>query len=506
MRTILAALLLAIISTSSQAAQTPRPLVFGINIAQYNPTLLEREFQLAKEAGCTNVRVGVGWDLIEWQPGVYDWRLSDPPVDLCIKYGLEPIYLVCATPKHYLEDHMKDKPYAWPALPQYFPQAEKFYKALAERYKGKVKYFEFWNEQNGWSWHKFNSPEDYGPILKVAYKALKESNPDCIVAVGGLDGAGWKGYYHFVEKLYDLGYGDCFDAVGIHPYRADGPIDVQSIRKMHQILVEHGHGNRKLWITEYGWSKEPGHDIRARWTKETLDILTSPEFDYVFQASFHTLSDFDDAQYGMCNKELSPRPVYQVFKNYPKDWSEIEKLQKAPKPENKATVPLDDFEDGFNRWTSYGDGLNLRYAQSVNIKPESGRRLLVAATTDKPLKGGAYRTFDAIPGLPVIVDTRAYTNQSGSDAKNARLRVGIDPTGGKDPDSGSVAWGRWIDTSGEWDSAGLGLANRIIAKEKQITIFLDYAHTGGTVTQITAFDNIEITMQEETFKLPSSNL
>ena len=166
-----------VLSSSPANASEPRPLVFGLNIG-----MSDRECELAKQAGCTSVRIGCGWDLVEREPGKYDFSDPDRDVAQCIKYGFEPFFLIVATPPFYLEEHMRDKPWGWPALPEYYPQAEKFYRTLAERYKGKVKYYEFWNEENGYSWHAINKPEEYAPILKVAYKALKQGDPDCLVA------------------------------------------------------------------------------------------------------------------------------------------------------------------------------------------------------------------------------------------------------------------------------------------------------------------------------------
>lgn len=486
-----------LVSVVSAASETPRPYVFGLNIS-----MSDRQCEIAKAAGCRSVRIGCGWDIVEKEPGIYDWGHVDRDVEQCMKWGFEPFFLVVATPKFYLAEEMRDKPWAWPALPEFYPQAEKFYRTLAERYKGKVKYYEFWNEPNGWSWHAHNHPEDYGPILRLAYKSLKAGNPECQVAVGGLDGGGWKGYYKFVEKLYELGYGDCFDAVGAHPYRWEGPIDAYSLKRIHQVLVEHGDSHKKLWLTEYGWSNEYGHDNKARWLKESLDILTDPELDFVFQASVHTLTDFDRTEFGLCKNADEPRAAYYVFKDYPKDWCKLMEMHKAPKPVNQCSVKFEDFESGSINWVRYGDGMRLCSAEDAGIQAESGKRLVFAATTDMPLQGGVYRVIKTAPGVPVKVDARGFTNQKGTDARNSRVRVGIDPTGGTDPTADTVIWGRTKDTSGVWDSIGCGLGAPIVPKADTVTVFLEYIHKGGAVSQVSAFDNVEIMACEDTFKLP----
>lgn len=486
--TLWVAVLLAGVLCQATASLAPRPYVFGMNIA-----MTDEQCRLAKDAGCTCVRIGCGWDLVEKRPGVYDWSDPDRDVQMCRKWGFEPFFLVVATPRFYLAEGANDKVWGRPALEQFHPQAARFYRTLAERYKGKVRYYEFWNEQNGYGWHAVNRPEEYAPILKVAYRSLKGGDPNCQVAIGGLDGAGWKGYYHYLEKLYELGCGDYFDAVAVHPYRADGPIDVYGLKKIREVLVNHGHSDRKVWITEYGWSKEYGHVNKAKWLTESLDLLTSPDLDFVFQASVHTLSDFDETEYGLCDRNLNPRPAYCAFKNYQKDWAQIAKRHARPKPPNLACPAADDFEDGVNRWTGYGDGLRIRHASSLWIRPETGSRVLGAAASRRALSGGAYRQVTVSAGAAVYAEARVYTDQRGSDARNSRVRVGIDPTGACRHEAATVVWGRWIDTSGEWDTAGVGRGGPIVASGDKITVFLDYKHCGGPAGQISAFDNVEVT-------------
>lgn len=491
---------LALLFTASclfGSTQTARPYVFGLNIG-----MSDAECKLAKEAGCTNTRIGCGWDLIEKEPGKYDWRDPDHDVAQCLKWGFEPFFLIVATPKWALPPDKQDKVWGRAPLPEYYPAAAKFYRMLTERYKGKVKYYEYWNEENGYGWHEPNRPEEYAPILKIAYKALKEGNPDCQVAIGGLDGAGWKGYYHYLERLYELGCGDYFDAVAVHPYRADGPIDIYGLKKIHEVLVKHGQGHKKIWITEYGWDKEYGHHNKARWLKQSLDMLTSPELDFVFQASVHTLGNFDDSEYGLCDRQLNPRPAYKVFKEYPKDWSKINALHKTPPPQNHARPTHDDFDDGKMRWTPYGDGLVLTRAGTLGIREESPGYVLAVRAEGQPKNGGAWYSFAVKKGLPVRVEARIYTNQHGNRADNSRCRIGIDPTGGTDPKAPTIVWGRSKDTSGERDTSGVGQGDIIIAKSDKVTVFLDYTQKGTSPSWEVAFDLVRFFSQEETFKLP----
>ncbi len=486
------------IACAAQTQETPRPLVFGINAGTSN-----RDLQAAKAAGCTNVRVGCGWDLVEKEPGQYDFSDPDRDVDQVLKYGMEPIFLVVATPKWALAPEKRDRPWAWPAEPEFYPQARQFYEKLAARYRGKVKYFEFWNEENGYGWNATNKPDEYAPILKVAYEAMKKGNPDCLVSVGGLDGAGWKGYPRYLERLYELGCRDFFDAVTVHPYRWDGPIDTFGLQRIRDIMVRHGDADKKIWITEYGWSKQYGHHNKARWLKESLDILTSPEFDYVIQASIHTLGDFDDEQFGMCDRQLNPRAAYQVFRDYPKDWNIIvEQRKKNRVPESAASIPDGGFEQQPLSWTPYGAGLSIKTFKELGIEPEEGNNTLAFSKKGQPEDGGVYCTVKTPRDLPIRVSARVFTNVSGGSPDQCRVRAGIDPTGGTIASATTVIWGRTIDTAGAWDTIGVGHGDPILPQANVVTVFLEYKQKGGEAHRIAAFDTVEFSARPDTFVLP----
>ncbi|HOA74543.1 MAG TPA: hypothetical protein PLQ89_09005 [Phycisphaerae bacterium] len=501
-------LCMLVTAAGSPGQQQPRPLIFGINAG-----VSDAQLEAAKAAGCTNIRIGAGWDLVEPEPGVFKWDEPDHAVAQCEKYSLEPIFLIVATPKWALAPEQRDKPWGWAVPPEFYPQARRFYRMVAERYKGRVRYYEFWNEQNGYGWHAGNKPEEYAPVLKLAYTAIKEVDPDCLVAVGGLDGGGWKGYPRYLERLYELGCGDFFDAVAVHPYRADGPIDGHSLKRIHQILVSHGHGDRKLWITEYGWSKEYGHDLKARWLAESLDMLTSPEFHFVVQASVHTLRDFDGSEYGLCDRKGNPRAAYYVFKEYPKDWKAI-----ADRHARLATIPVyrvtDDFENGSHAWKPFGAGFEIVPAARLGIPPEAGSRVLTSCPPGRRRassrggsaavdggSGGAYLRLAIPERVPIRLSARVFTVHG--DGSKGGVRVGIDPAGGTDPEAPSVIWSRVIETYDAWDTVGVGQGDPILPSASHVTLFLRYDRTNkGRGPRI--FDQVEFVARPDPFRLPGS--
>ena len=66
---------------------------------------------------------------------------------------------------------------------------------MAKHFKGRIKYFEIWNEENGWffdpsgNWNSIHIVQAYGRMLAAAAKAIKEVNPEAKVSFGGLAGS-----------------------------------------------------------------------------------------------------------------------------------------------------------------------------------------------------------------------------------------------------------------------------------------------------------------------------
>ena len=50
--------------------------------------------------------------------------------------------------------------------------------AVVEHFKGRITYYEIWNEPNASSFNKNATPEQYGNIVKVARDAVKKANPN----------------------------------------------------------------------------------------------------------------------------------------------------------------------------------------------------------------------------------------------------------------------------------------------------------------------------------------
>lgn len=105
-----------------------------------------------------------------------------------------------------------------------------------------------------------------------AYHVFKETAPDIVVVAAGLASTittpDRKAItdLDFAQEMLNYGAGDCFDAWGYHPYGYNQPPEVdpgqyelvfRRTERMYQLLWNNGIRDRQIWITEFGWVRDP---------------------------------------------------------------------------------------------------------------------------------------------------------------------------------------------------------------------------------------------------------
>jgi PKD repeat protein len=338
-------------------AEQPRPNIFGCGITwggwlpltdQNAREFDRRSMDKIVQMGGTNCPANLAWIGIEPTRGTYDWSYVDHQVAEARARGLEIFAYTGLTPDWalppgILAQYFPGVGYRFPPDDQYIPDFEAFFTTLAARYRGQVKYYEFWNEPNGCSWindgcSNGHMAYTYVPWLIRWYNAMKAGDPDCVLAVGGLDyNSGVTNGYQYIEDIYSNGGGDYFDAVAIHPYGS--PLNWQAIHDTYQVLVNHGDGQKKLWLNEYGWNTTD-ENLKASYLTTVLNTLKQPEYNMVFQANYLVLTDLPETSdsghdFGLCSRNLStltitPRQSWYAFRDVNKTWPESAAFSASP--------------------------------------------------------------------------------------------------------------------------------------------------------------------------------
>lgn len=302
------------------------PFLFGMNPIRYIDGPTEKDIEDMASLGVKSIRIWVNWRQIEPEKGKFDWSSLDKIVALCEQKGIEPWFLVAGAPQHACNGGELDDQIDRLCPPKIEPY-KVFLTKLVERYQGRVRYYEIWNEpDHEYYWITGPNAEEYAELLRVSYDTIKALNGNIQVVMAATAGTNLP----FMRQILDhLGGKPAFDAIASHPYRPSlkpphymtvGP-DERSWRELPEggeagvkvnlkeelllyqdLLRRYGYKDVPHWITEFGY---PGHDGRASpayltlqqqadFLRRTIELLRDdPELKFVKGVFWWTDRDLD---------------------------------------------------------------------------------------------------------------------------------------------------------------------------------------------------------------------
>jgi hypothetical protein len=247
------------------------------------PEVREKSLQLLSEAGIQTIRQQFPWEDIEihGKGDFIDFRNDPAGVDAWAKYD----NIVELAEKHDIEIIARiDNPPAWTRAmtdtigthspPDDFDDYGDFVEAVVDRYRGRIQFFQLWNEPNiypEWGEQPVD-PERYTDLLCTGYQRAKEANPDAVILAGALsptialDDRNLNDLI-FLQRMYHAGAGECFDILSAQGYGLwSGPTD-QRLRPtvinyphviyLRDVMVNYGDAEKAIWISEAGWNTVP---------------------------------------------------------------------------------------------------------------------------------------------------------------------------------------------------------------------------------------------------------
>lgn len=256
MKYLLSILLAAAIAASATAAPAPLPpSPFGIcglkpRYGKDLPNVWRITWQLAnymEDAGIRWDRAEISWDDVQTAPDKWDWSFTDKMVDV---YKDRPIhaYILLEGKAPWM-----DGP---PRSDEERRQYGEFVFRTVDRYKGTVRAWEIWNEENIPAFWKDPNAADYAALLKTAYAAAKRADPGCTIITGGTSTVDL-GFIR--DVLFTHGGWDSCDAVAIHPYSmGGGPAsqDLAELIRLTKATATKDGVTKPIWITEVGWTTD----------------------------------------------------------------------------------------------------------------------------------------------------------------------------------------------------------------------------------------------------------
>ncbi len=192
----------------------------GIGLEKLDRNLYDPSpcYEPLAELGVKWVRIQSGWCRTEAVKGVYDFTWLDEIVDGLLAHNLEPWMCLCYGNELYTEGAVNL--YGAVGRPPIFTDEEKaawdrYVDACVRRYRGKVAYFEIWNEPDGGHcWRHGVNPAEYAAFAIRTSKVIRAANPEAKV-IGG-------SFFTELTYLYSIleaGLGAHVDYITFHAYK-----------------------------------------------------------------------------------------------------------------------------------------------------------------------------------------------------------------------------------------------------------------------------------------------
>jgi hypothetical protein len=317
------------------ALATTRP-IFGIssNLESLSTAERDKAFTMVGDAGANWIRAASYWPWIDRDGRANrDWSDPDGMVARAEAHNLKVVMTI-------------DGYAAWAnssagnwVVPADMSEFTNFARDTAVRYKGRVHYYEIWNEENSeYFWAPAANAAAYAKMLHDAYVAIKAVDPTAQVIVGGFSRNDWgflSGVYKTMKAYPNAAANRYFfDYLGIHPYANNRPpesddpayiTDTQDknfagLPKMKAAMDAQGDTGKHIICTEFGWaaedcvySKGVGETTQAAYLTRAYHMAQNwPWLDALMWWGFKNW-DGDETQFSLVHTDLSPRPAYSAF-------------------------------------------------------------------------------------------------------------------------------------------------------------------------------------------------
>ena len=228
-------------------------------------------YDLLEKSGVKYARCQTGWARCEKEKGVYDFEWLDSIVDNLVDRGIIPWFNVGYGNPVYMND--LPNPTGVGCVPVFYGKEaidawNKFVAAITERYKGKVKHYEIWNEPDlGHFWYPENpDAKEYADFVKSTASVIKSVNKN---AKTGADVSSPYNIEYIKAFIDNLNVGD-IDFFSIHAYTTIPEYRYANIISfIRRKLDSKGLNDVELWQGEAGY---PSWAYKNHWlVKEGCD-------------------------------------------------------------------------------------------------------------------------------------------------------------------------------------------------------------------------------------------
>ncbi len=321
-------------SAQARSAASPAAPIGGVNIngptATATLAYADHEIAQAREVGAKVVRVELPWAVFEprgpAEKSPNAVAFTDRLMADAGAAGITVIAFVDTTPcwASSAPDSLLRKcppeglggAHAWP--PRSPADYASFVAFLAQRYGSHLQAIEIWNEPDQANQLYFDGPEKpqhYAAILRAAYTAIKQVNPNITVLGGSLVGSNGV----FLRALYAAGIKGYYDGLSVHFYT----LTLAALRALHEVQIANGD-TKPLWLDEFGWTscypkrkvqEEQGCVTAAIQARNLTDIYRSlARTPYVAAEISYDLQDAPGQLFGVFNASSQRKPSFAALR------------------------------------------------------------------------------------------------------------------------------------------------------------------------------------------------
>jgi hypothetical protein len=220
---------------------------FGVHISSSGTDLLEDDF--ASLWGAKWARVFLRWELIEAQQGSYNWTM----VDALLNSYLEQHFLILGV--------LGQVPPKWVTPAQLPTTYTKFVKAAVEHFRGKISYWDVYNEIDvkfsiGSGFDRNIDPQGDIKVLRQEMEAIRQFDPALKKVCCS---TGERSWLQYDKRIFDAGLLNLIDIVSMHPYQTgppeysnNGMTYPEMVQRLDNLASSYG-AKKPIWSTEANW-------------------------------------------------------------------------------------------------------------------------------------------------------------------------------------------------------------------------------------------------------------
>ena len=259
----------------------PKPPVpatlFGMHFNPFNPHIGEtaKDSQPFPQIPCKSLRLhdaSVSWNWLEHEPGKWTWHVLDNYFDLAEKHELD-IHFVLAFSPTWASTRPKEEPIYGPwwmgcaAEPKNIEDWRNFIRTVVTRCKGRVKYYEGWNEPDLEGFYS-GSKTELVKLQQEMYRIVKEIDPAARVISPSCAASG----VGYLDDLFALGLNEHIDIVGFHFYGSSPEYSIATMNQVKAIMRKHGC-DKPLFDTESGFVIASSINDSSKPTPDAEEVL-----------------------------------------------------------------------------------------------------------------------------------------------------------------------------------------------------------------------------------------